>query len=832
MKLFIAEKPSVAKAIAAELGVSGRGDGFINCRNDVVVTWCFGHLLEQAEPDAYLPDDIPKTKKGRKIWRMQDLPIFPQHWLMEAKTERGAKKQLSVIGKLLKSAATVVNAGDPDREGQLLVDEVLEHFRARQPVERFWVSAVDPASIRKGLAKLGDNRSYAGMRDAARGRSRADWLLGMNLSRAYTLAGGDGLLAVGRVQTPTLFMVARRDYVVRNFTPVPYLSITADLAKETVPFTARWKPGPDQKGLDEEGRLLIDLDVGRALVERLSKEKTATVLSAETKRRKANPPKAYSLADIQIEASKRFGMTAENTLKVCQSLYEVRKITSYPRTDCGYLPESQHADAPAVLAAVARNFPAAAPACAKADPKLKSPTFNDKKVTAHHGIVPVANTIDPATLTREEADIYRLIVRRYIAQFFPVHEFDATEVVLGIGGETFTAKGRVVRVEGWRILFEKDRRAAEEKRRKNPKAAGGRDPDGEDEDDAQTLPALKKGDVCDVRAVKGREDKTKPPQFFTEGTLIAAMENIWRSFDDPKGQAMLKEAGGIGTPATRAAIIAELRRKEYLETEGKYLHCTESGRRLLKRVSPRIRSAAMTAHFEERLRLVESGAEQLDNFVSEYEAFIAAELQKVRAGRTAPSGSARTVPRAVARSARPEHARRAATARYGLLIVRKTRAALKRRRLRLPPSKRREAEPFASGWILAGRRPASELLNELGLELHRAEAVDPAVDVVVAFDEADVLHLGADLERRRGTLHLEGLHDGDGVAVGEQRAVGVLHDEFLLVMGGFLAGRPFMGAFRADEMASILVHVLGAALRARRKRGHGGVLELLFLLGF
>ena len=263
-------------------------------------------------------------------------------------------------------------------------------------------------------------------------------------------------------------------------------------------------------------------------------------------------------------------------------------------------------------------------------------------MTAHHGIVPVANTIDPATLTREEADIYRLIVRRYIAQFFPVHEFDATEVVLGIGGETFTAKGRVVRVEGWRILFEKDRRAAEEKRRKNPKAAGSRDPDGEDEDDAQTLPALKKGDVCDVRAVKGREDKTKPPQFFTEGTLIAAMENIWRSFDDPKGQAMLKEAGGIGTPATRAAIIAELRRKEYLETEGKYLHCTESGRRLLKRVSPRIRSAAMTAHFEERLRLVESGAEQLDNFVSEYEAFIAAELQKVRAGRTAPSGSART----------------------------------------------------------------------------------------------------------------------------------------------------------------------------------------------
>ena len=542
------------------------------------------------------------------------------------------------------------------------------------------------------------------MRDAARGRSRADWLLGMNLSRAYTLAGGDGLLAVGRVQTPTLFMVARRDYVVRNFTPVPYLSITADLAKETVPFTARWKPGPDQKGLDEEGRLLIDLDVGRALVERLSKEKTATVLSAETKRRKANPPKAYSLADIQIEASKRFGMTAENTLKVCQSLYEVRKITSYPRTDCGYLPESQHADAPAVLAAVARNFPAAAPACAKADPKLKSPTFNDKKVTAHHGIVPVANTIDPATLTREEADIYRLIVRRYIAQFFPVHEFDATEVVLGIGDETFTAKGRVVRVEGWRILFEKDRRAGEEKRRKNPKATGGRDPDAEDEDDAQTLPALRKGDVCDVRAVKGREDKTKPPQFFTEGTLIAAMENIWRSFDDPKGQAMLKE-GGIGTPATRAAIIAELKRKEYLETEGKYLHCTESG---LQRSSSRSSAPHPLGRHDRTLR----GAPQARRVGRRAARQLRERIRGLHRGRTAEgprshgperlrthrSGKARTrtVPRAVARSARPEHARRAAPARYGLLIVRKTRAPLKRRRLRLPPSKRREAEPFAS----------------------------------------------------------------------------------------------------------------------------------------
>ena len=185
--LFIAEKPSLAKAIADGLGIVKRQNGFIECRDDAVVTWCFGHLLEQAEPDAYLPDDIPKTKKGTKIWRLQDLPIFPTEWKVLVKKDKGVKQQLSAIGKLIKSSAVVVNAGDPDREGQLLVDEVLEHFKCRKPTKRFWVSAIDPASIRKGLTALKENAAFAGMRDAARGRSRADWLLGMNLSRAYTL---------------------------------------------------------------------------------------------------------------------------------------------------------------------------------------------------------------------------------------------------------------------------------------------------------------------------------------------------------------------------------------------------------------------------------------------------------------------------------------------------------------------------------------------------------------------------------------------------------------------------------------------------------------------
>lgn len=624
--LFIAEKPSLAKAIADGLGIVKRQNGFIECRDDAVVTWCFGHLLEQAEPDAYLPDDIPKTKKGTKIWRLQDLPIFPTEWKVLVKKDKGVKQQLSAIGKLMKSSAVVVNAGDPDREGQLLVDEVLEHFKCEKPTKRFWVSAIDPASIRKGLNALKENEDFAGMRDAARGRSRADWLLGMNLSRAYTLtsSGSDGkhiLIAVGRVQTPTLTMVARRDYAVEHFVPKPYFSISAVLSAANCTFKARWKPKPGQPGMDEEGKLLLDIELGKRLAERLSRERTATVLSCETKRKKAFQPKVYSLADIQVEANRLYGFTADDTLKICQSLYETHKVTSYPRTDCSYLPESQHKEAPAVLSAIAKTFPTSAKAIERADTSIKSPTFNDKKITAHHGIVPVANAADWSALSDGEQKLYRLIAKRYIAQFFAVHEYDETVIDFDIGGENFQAKGKVVVVKGWKAVMSPSEADPNEKKKS--------DEDGSN----QTVPRLSKGDVAEVKAIEGKEDKTKPPAYFTEGTLIAAMENIWRSFEDPHLQEKLKEAGGIGTPATRAAIIQELKRKKYLRTEGKKLHCSELGRTVLLKASPKVRSAAMTAAFETKLQLVEKGEYALDAFVQEYEAFIRSELDSlVKAG--------------------------------------------------------------------------------------------------------------------------------------------------------------------------------------------------------
>ena len=640
--LFIAEKPSLARAIAEGLGVLRRGKTAIECRNGAVVTWCFGHLLEQAEPDAYLPDHLPKTKKGAKIWRLEDLPIFPKTWQMLVKKEKGARAQLAAIGKLIREADVVVNAGDPDREGQLLVDEVLEHFRCRKPVKRFWVSAIDPASVKRGLSRLTENSRYAGMRDAARGRARADWLLGMNLSRAYTLtnrsAGGRSeLIAVGRVQTPTLTMVARRDYAVEHFVPKDYFAVSARLSAQGAAFRARWKPRPGQPGMDEEGKLLLDLKLGEALVARLSQEKTATVVAAATKRKKAYPPKAYSLADIQVEANRLYGFTAEETLKICQSLYEKHKITSYPRTDCCYLPESQHAEAPRVLAAIAETLPAAAKAVSRADPSLKSPTFNDRKVTAHHGIVPVGNAAAWSSLTEREQKLYRLIAKRYIAQFFVPHEYDETVIDFEIGGEIFTAKGRTVVVKGWKALLTPAESRSDAKKRTGENS---NDPNAADAADAdQALPKLARGDTAEVLAVEGRADKTKPPAYYTEGTLIAAMENIWRAFDDPHLQEKLKEAGGIGTPATRAAIIQELKRKAYLAADGKKLHCTELGRRVLRKASPKVRSAAMTAAFEAKLQLVEKGEYALEAFVAEYEAFIRSEIDGLLAGGEAPAAA-------------------------------------------------------------------------------------------------------------------------------------------------------------------------------------------------
>lgn len=627
MRLFIAEKPSVAKAIAAELGVTGKGDGYIECGSDKV-TWCFGHMLEQAGPDEYTPDDVPTNDKGRKIWRVDELPIIPDEWILRPKED--AKKQVRVIGGLLKSASQIVNAGDPDREGQLLVDELLEHFNNKKPVIRYWSNAIDSVSVRRALANMKDNQEYHGFADAAEGRGKADWLIGMNLSRAYTLraqrGGSRALLTVGRVQTPTLALVVTRDREIEAFKSVPFHTIRAEIQHPNGAFWASWKAKEDQLGLDAEGRL-VDTAVANALVESLT-GKPGLISEYKQEAKKQNHPLTFSLSDMTALASKRFGYSAEDVLKTCQSLYETHKLTTYPRTDCAYLPESQFADAPDVLAAVKAVNPHLASIIDGADTSIRSRTWNDKKVSAHHGIIPTMHKGDLNKLNDKERNIYDLVVRAYLAQFYPIHEFMSTTVAVDVEGETFSAKGKVVTKSGWHDVY----------------LDNSDEDEGDQDDESQSLPKMGQGDAITCGQAARRDAKTKPPARFTEGTLITAMVNIHRFVTDPQHKKMLREGDGIGTEATRASIISELKRREYLETKGKQIISTTLGRSMIDALPEVVKSPVLTALYERMLQSVESGKTELGAFIAKQEAFIRDQVAKANDGAVSIAGGKEAAP--------------------------------------------------------------------------------------------------------------------------------------------------------------------------------------------
>lgn len=626
MRLFIAEKPSVAKAIAGELGVTGKGEGFIECGQDKI-TWCFGHMLEQAGPDEYTATDAPRSATtGKKLWRVEDLPIIPGTWIMRPREE--AKQQLAVIGKLLKSASEVVNAGDPDREGQLLVDEVLVHFNSHKPVQRFWVNAQDSVSVQRGLAALKSNAAYHGFGAAAQARGRADWLIGMNLSRAYTLRAKRGgsrvLLTVGRVQTPTLAIVVARDREIEAFKSIPFHTLQAQMQHANGSFVARWEAKEGQAGLDSEGRL-VDTAVANALSAALTGQSGRIIEYKQEAKKKAHP-RAYSLSDITLVASNKFGYTAAETLEVCQSLYETHKLTSYPRTDCNFLPESQHADAPRVLAAVKHVNPALAGLVDGADAKIKSKTWDDAKITAHHGIIPTMHMGSASGLSNKEREIYDLIVRAYLAQFYPVYEYMSTVVVAKVSGETFRASGQVVTRNGWRDVYTVD---------ETDEAGAGVDKDATD---SQTLPPMKQSDEVACLKATRNDSKTKPPARFTEGTLQRAMENIYKFVAQAEHKKMLRDGDGIGTSATRASIISELKRRAFLETKGKQIISTTLGRSLVDALPELVKSPVLTALYERMLKGIEQGTSELDAFIAKQEQFIREQVTKANAGSVAIAG--------------------------------------------------------------------------------------------------------------------------------------------------------------------------------------------------
>ena len=610
MRLFIAEKPSLGKAIAAQLpGQKKPNRTHIQCGSDIV-TWAFGHLYELAEPDAYLPANLPTNGSGKKRWRLEDLPIMPQAWQKVAKSS--AKDQLASIKALLKDASEVVNAGDPDREGQLLVDEILEALKWKGPTRRIWLAALDPASVQKALASLKDNASYRPLRDAAEARSRADWLVGMNLTRAYTLkSSGPGVVSVGRVQTPTLALVVRRDAEIESFVPVQHYVPSVSFRHSNGEYKATWKSSENAPGLDTEGRL-INLPTAQAIINAVAGQ-TGKIASFESTDGQDLPPLPFTLSKLQAAASAKHGLSAQDTLNAAQSLYEVHKLTSYPRTDCPYLPESQLTDARLILDAIATVNPACAPLAQSADLSLKSAAWNDKKIGAHHGIVPTSHDqVSVDALSEPEKQVYDLIVKAYICQFYPPHAFTKTVTVTDAGGHQWLARGRVIKAIGWRSVMQPDRER--------------------DEEDAQVLPLMKVGDP--VASVSATIDHrvTKPPARFTDGTLIAAMSSVHKLVTDPKIKARLKETSGLGTEATRANIIEVLLKREFLERKGKQLIATERGRLLVSALPEVLTDPGVTGLWEDALSEVAAGTRTLADFEERQRAFVTKRIEVAKAG--------------------------------------------------------------------------------------------------------------------------------------------------------------------------------------------------------
>ncbi|HFU0229596.1 TPA: DNA topoisomerase III [Vibrio parahaemolyticus] len=588
MRLFIAEKPSLGRAIAQTIGIKKSHNGYIECDNGDIVTWCIGHLLEQAEPEHY--DD------ALKAWTLDTLPIIPKEWVYVAKEE--TQDQLNVVLEWIGKSDIIVNAGDPDREGAYLVNEVLEFANIPQEkwdkAERVLINDLNPKAIETALENIEPNSQHIAISNAAKCRSRADWLIGMNISRICTILGKrqghPSVFSFGRVQTPTCQLVVKRDLEIANFKPVPFFDVEAHFEHDNIAFKAKWQI---PESVSEDKRCL-DKAIAQSVVDSIGSE--AIVTSFETKRTKSQPPLPFSLKTIQEAMSSQYGYGAKETLDIVQSLYEKHKIVSYPRTDQPYLPTVKRDEIELILANLEGvNNKELATWATEADTSLVSPCWNDKKLEgkAHTAIIPTTRAPDLDALDDKELNVFHAIASRYLAQFYPVAEDDKTVIELKAGEHDFKTTGTVEVVKGWRVVLGKDKDKEE-----------------------QSLPALGDGQSIAVSTSELLEKKTTPPKPFTEGTLLTAMCNIAKEVTDPALKAKLKETAGLGTEATRAGMIETLKERGYLETKGKNIVSTPLGQMLVLGLPNKLRDPAMTAIWEQQLDVVESGECSLDKFMN------------------------------------------------------------------------------------------------------------------------------------------------------------------------------------------------------------------------
>lgn len=598
MRVFVAEKPSVARAIASAIGVKQQKDGYIECKDGSIVTNCFGHLLERAEPDYYLPDSVPvNPKTKRKIWRRKDLPIIPEKFKKHISS--GKSKQVKIIKSLVATASEVVNAGDPDREGQLLVDEVLEYVGYKGKVTRYWQSAMDSVSVERALNSIVDNRKYYSWGIAAEARGIADWLVGMNYSRQLTIKN-HSLISVGRVQTPVLRIVADRDQAIANFKPKDFFNLECNFKNANYSYKGKLQIPEDL--LDPEGQL-TDRNKLNAICTEIQ-GKTGTVTKANKELKKTQPKLLYTLADLQVDCSRLYGMSAKKTLDIAQELYETHKMTTYPRSSCEYLPKAQIKDVSVILNYLKDGLSEYTKYVAMATNIEGNRVFNDEKVNeaAHTGLAPTPSPVTQAKISALSDDckkVYFLIVKRYVCCFMPPYMYNELTVETRVNSYLFKTTLKSAVQAGFKAF----------------------DSQNEKEDETiKELPNITLNDVVTLTDQNIISGKTTPPKYFTEGTLIQAMRNIAKYIDNAAEKKLLKETDGLGTEATRAEIIERLKAHNFIEvsksgkTKGKIIS-TEEGRNALKVIPQKLQSAVLTAHEEEKLRLIQESKLSLSEFV-------------------------------------------------------------------------------------------------------------------------------------------------------------------------------------------------------------------------
>ena len=575
MKVCIAEKPSVAREIASILGANARKDGYFE-GNGYQVTWTFGHFCTLKEPHEY-------TQEWKK-WSLFVLPMIPPRFGIKVIDNDGVKKQFSVIETLISKAAEVINCGDAGQEGELIQRWVLQKAQCKVPVKRLWISSLTEDSIREGFNNLKEEQAFDKLYEAGLSRAIGDWLLGMNATRLYTVKYGQNrsVLSIGRVQTPTLALIVNRQLEIENFKPEPYWELKTVYRETTFSAT--------------KGRFLVK-EEGEKFLEEI-KEADFEVTDVSVKKGEEAPPRLFDLTALQVECNKKYAFSAEDTLKTIQSLYE-KKLVTYPRVDTTFLSDDIYPKIPAILRGISGYEELVKPLLVLAKIPKSKKVFDNSKVTDHHAIIPTG--VRANAIAGNEQKVYDLIARRFISAFYPNCKIATTTVLGEVNKIEFKVTGKQILEPGWRVVFEKQVENQDEK---------------EEDADDNILPAFEKGESGPhIPALN--EKWTQPPKYYTEATLLRAMETAGKLVDDDELRDALKE-NGIGRPSTRAAIIETLFKRNYIRKERKNLYATQTGVELIGTIKEELlKSAELTGIWEKKLRQIERNEYDPRQFIDE-----------------------------------------------------------------------------------------------------------------------------------------------------------------------------------------------------------------------